>query len=49
MDKLKIISFENCKELGVEVNNNYLVNVEASRFNNGEGKLYISYNILIIF
>ncbi len=52
MEKLRIIAFENCKELGEKVNNrikeltktkkNYLVNVEASRFNNGEGKLYIS-------
>ena len=55
MTDVKIIAFENCKELGEKVqahirkiaNNKkrYLVNVEPSRFNNGEGKLYISESI----
>ena len=55
MSNLKIIAFENCKELGEKVDKyiqkktkkktNSLVNVVASRFNNGEGKLYISESI----
>ncbi len=55
MNNIKLISFENCKELGKMVDKHiqnktkkkgsYLVNVEASRFNNGEGKLYISESI----
>lgn len=55
MNNIKLISFENCRELGEKVDkhiqrltkkkNSYLVNVEASRFNNGEGKLYISESI----
>ena len=55
MSELKVIAFENCKELGEKVDQHlkrmtkkkrsYLVNVEASRFNNGEGKLYISESI----
>lgn len=52
---LKIIAFENCKELGEKINNHlkkmtkkhdsYITNVVCSRFNNGEGKLYISESI----
>lgn len=52
---LKIIAFENCKELGDKINNHlkkmtkkdssYITNVVCSRFNNGEGKLYISESI----
>ena len=52
MSELKVIAFENCKELGEKVDQHlkrmtkkkrsYLVNVEASRFNNGEGTLDIS-------
>ena len=55
MNNIKLISFENCNELGKKVDKHiqrmtkkkesYLVNVEASRFNNGEGKLYISESI----
>ena len=55
MSNLKIIAFENCKELGEKVDKyiqkktkkktSSLVNVVASRFNNGEGKLYISESI----
>ncbi len=53
---LKIIAFENCKELGEEIDNHlkemtnnkksYITNVVCSRFNNGEGKLYISESIM---
>lgn len=52
MNNIKLISFDNCKKLSEKVDKHlqkltrkkksYLVNVEASRFNNGEGKLYIS-------
>ena len=52
---LKIIAFENCKELGEKVDkhikditkskNTSIVNVVCSRFNNGEGKLYISESV----
>ena len=52
---LKIIAFENCKEMGEKIdnhlkkmtksNNSYITNVVCSRFNNGEGKLYISESI----
>ncbi len=55
MDKIKIIAFENCKELGAKVDkhiqkltkkrNSSLLTVEASRFNNGEGKLYLSESV----
>ncbi len=55
MSNLKIIAFENCKELGEKVDKyiqkktkkkaSSIVNVVASRFNNGEGKLYISESI----
>lgn len=55
MSNLKIIAFENCKKLGEKVDkyiqkktkkkSSLLVNVVASRFNNGEGKLYISESI----
>lgn len=55
MSDLKIIAFENCKDLGEKVDTyikkmtkkkgSYLVNVKASRFNNGEGKLYIEESI----
>lgn len=55
MDKIKIIAFENCKELGEKVDkhiqkltkkrNSSLLTVEASRFNNGEGKLYLSESV----
>lgn len=55
MSDLKIIAFENCKELGEKVDayikkmtkkkGSSLVNVKASRFNNGEGKLYIEESI----
>lgn len=55
MNNLKIIAFENCKELGEKVDkhlkkftgskNSYITNVVCSRFNNGEGKLYISESI----
>lgn len=55
MNNIKLISFENCRELGEKVDKyiqkktrkkeSSLVNVEASRFNNGEGKLYISESI----
>lgn len=55
MSNLKIIAFENCKELGEKVDKyiqkktkkrtSSLVNVKASRFNNGEGKLYIEESI----
>lgn len=55
MSNLKIIAFENCKELGEKVDNHlkrltksndtYTINVVCSRFNNGEGKLYISESI----
>lgn len=55
MDKIKIIAFENCKELGKKVDkhiqkltkkrNSSLLTVEASRFNNGEGKLYLSESV----
>lgn len=54
-NKIKIISFENCIELGrnvdkhlqKEFNNNKsnLINVVCSRFINGEGKLYIDESI----
>ncbi len=48
---LKIIAFENCQELGQKIDkyiNNKetnIINVECSRFNNGEGKLYISESV----
>lgn len=52
---LKIIAFENCRNLGEKIekkikeNNKYseniITNVECSRFNNGEGKLYISESV----
>lgn len=52
---LKIIAFENCKELGEKIdthiqkirknNETNIVNVICSRFNNGEGKLYISESV----
>lgn len=52
---LKIIAFENCKELGNKIDNHLkamtkmkessIINVICSRFNNGEGKLYISESI----
>lgn len=52
---LKIIAFENCKELGEKIDNHlkkftkekttHITNVICSRFNNGEGKLYISESI----
>jgi len=52
---LKIIAFENCKELGEKVDEHIkkinkreetnIVNVVCSRFNNGEGKLYISESV----
>ena len=55
MSDLKIIAFENCKDLGEKVDTyinemtkkkgSSLVNVKASRFNNGEGKLYIEESI----
>lgn len=55
MSNLKIIAFENCKELGEKIDKyiqkktkkktSSIVNVVASRFNNGEGKLYISESI----
>lgn len=55
MSDLKIIAFENCKELGEKVDEyikkmtkkkgSSLVNVKASRFNNGEGKLYIEESV----
>lgn len=55
MSDLKIIAFENCKELGEKVDayikkmtkkkGSSLVNVKESRFNNGEGKLYIEESI----
>lgn len=55
MNKLKIIAFENCKELGSKIdshlkkikntNETSITNVVCSRFNNGEGKLYISESI----
>lgn len=50
MDELKLIVFNNCKEFGNKVNNNlkkiandenYLVEIEEVRFNNGEGKIKI--------
>ena len=54
-DNLRIIAFENCKDLGEKVDkhiknqlnktNTSIVNVICSRFNNGEGKLYISESI----
>lgn len=55
MSNLKIIAFENCKELGEKIDKHlkkitnsktsYITNVVCSRFNNGEGKLYISESI----
>lgn len=55
MDKIKIIAFENCKELGEKVDKHIqkltkkrtssLLTVEASRFNNGEGKLYLKESV----
>ncbi len=55
MDKIKIIAFENCKELGEKVDRHIqkltkkrksnLLTVEASRFNNGEGKLYLKESV----
>lgn len=55
MEKIKIIAFENCKELGNKIEyylqrkfktkRNLTTNVVCSRFNNGEGKLYISEDI----
>lgn len=55
MKNIKVIAFENCKELGEKVDyyiqkltkssKSNLVNVEASRFSNGEGKLYISESV----
>ena len=55
MSNLRIIAFENCKELGEKIdshlkrltksNDTYTINVVCSRFNNGEGKLYISESI----
>ncbi len=52
---LKIIAFENCKELGEKIdkhikkinktNESSIVNVTCSRFSNGEGKLYISESV----
>jgi ribose-phosphate pyrophosphokinase len=52
---LKIIAFENCKDLGEKVatkiekmlnlDESIITNVECSRFNNGEGKLYIREDI----
>ncbi len=55
MNDIKVIAFDNCKELGEKVQNHlkklskskydYLIGVEASRFNNGEGKLYINESI----
>ena len=53
---LKIIVFENCKDLGKKINehikkitnsdDDVLVQVTCSRFNNGEGKLYINESIM---
>lgn len=55
MEKIKIIAFENCKELGnkiekflqkkIDTKESLTTNVICSRFNNGEGKLYISEDI----
>ena len=55
MKKLSIISFENCNELSSKVDKHiqnklktkksFIVGVKASRFNNGEGKLYINESI----
>lgn len=55
MDKIKIIAFENCKELGEKIDKHIqkltnnkksnLLTVEASRFNNGEGKLYLKESV----
>lgn len=55
MNNIKVIAFENCSELGELVDKHirkltkskesFLVNVKASRFNNGEGKLYISESV----
>lgn len=55
LNNLKLIIFDNCKELGRKVNEhikkitnsetNILVEVTCSRFNNGEGKLYINESI----
>lgn len=52
MNKLKVIALENCKELGEKIDKHIqknsknkesnIINVISSRFNNGEGKLYIS-------
>ena len=55
MNNIKVIAFENCKELGEKVEKHlnklskskykYLIGVQPSRFNNGEGKLYINESI----
>lgn len=52
---IKIIAFENCKEIGEKVdehiktitnsNKTNIINVISSRFNNGEGKIYISESV----
>ena len=52
---LKIIAFENCKELGTKIDQHIkrmkntketnIIDVVCSRFNNGEGKLYISESV----
>ena len=54
-DSLRLIVFDNCKELGEEVNKelnklrstnfNYIVPIKESRFSNGEGKIQISETI----
>lgn len=54
-DNLRLIVLDNCKELGKKVNDhineirgtneNYIVPIEAVRFNNGEGKLTIKDSI----
>lgn len=54
-DNLKVVAFENCKELGKMIDNHIkkakkttkssIVNVVCSRFNNGEGKIYIDESV----
>lgn len=55
MSDLKVIAFENCRELGNLVDTHLqkltkkkkslLLHVKASRFNNGEGKLYLEESV----
>lgn len=55
MDKLKLICFENCKELGEKVekhlqklyntDENFIIPIKEVRFNNGEGKVVLDSSV----